>query len=896
MKIYMPIIFLFVSLISFGQKKTINPLNISWDLAPWDAKISSDGQYILYNQGFNELILSDINGRVLMKTFHGKNATFAQNNGIIIFQLSNDSLGIYNISSKHVDYIPNCLQYHLLKSTQNEEILLYKTNENLIVKHLSSGGQFRYPSGGDYIINKQNSVLVVRNENEVIWIDLENRKQYKVYKGEKISRLTFNKQGSEIAFFDYKNTDPYSRKLLISNKLGTKEAKTYASGSILTQNQDLEISDEYLEFANSGNSLFVYTKYKKKIIQKKLGIASLNIWNYKDEFLQSAQLKGAGKPKAKFLSVYNKQSERFSILEMEDDNPNFISGDGIGNCLLFQTMRKPDSFYDGTKWLSIYLVESGTGRRTRIADKECDEFKIISLSPNSKYVVWFDKVKLCYFSYDVATGIKKNITQQLSKKIIDEPQLTNNRTYPWGVAGWTETNTSILIYDQYDIWLVDVTAKKEPINVTNHFGRSNQICFGLISHDKSTPISLTDTIYLSGYSSSTKENGIFKITLKGTKNPIGELLPYNFCVTRVSENGFVDFPYGSAPIKASEKNRFLVTRMSYNDAPNLFVTDDFMDYKRITGIQPQRKYNWLTAELFNLETDDGTKFQGILYKPENFDSSKKYPLIFNYYEKRSDELHQFLVPGLTTDNINIPSFVSKGYLVFVPDIYTTPILRGQGTVNTILASLRTLKKFYWIDSNRIGLQGHSYGGYQTIYLITHSNKFTVACEVAGSSNAVSSYGYIDGQGLHRGGFMETSLQGAPMGVNVTPWTNPEVYINASSVFLLGKVETPLLMMHCKKDGAVPFGQAIELYTGLKRADKQVWLLEYDNGEHEVQGEDAEDFTVRLHQFFDHYLMGTPPPKWMTKGIPAHYKGVWSGLELDDIGSCGPKCKVCNEFR
>jgi len=173
--------------------------------------------------------------------------------------------------------------------------------------------------------------------------------------------------------------------------------------------------------------------------------------------------------------------------------------------------------------------------------------------------------------------------------------------------------------------------------------------------------------------------------------------------------------------------------------------------------------------------------------------------------------------------------------------------------------------------------------------------FAAACEAAGGSNSISSYGLLDGGGYHRGKHTETSSQGAAQGIGVTPWTNPAAYIEESSVFRLQNVTTPLLMMHCRKDPQVPFEQAVELFTGLKRAGKSVWLLEYDNGGHTLEGQEAMDFTFRLQQFFDHYLMGTPAPVWMTAGIPANLKGTMTGYEIDSTGNCSITCKICNSF-
>jgi dipeptidyl aminopeptidase/acylaminoacyl peptidase len=281
---------------------------------------------------------------------------------------------------------------------------------------------------------------------------------------------------------------------------------------------------------------------------------------------------------------------------------------------------------------------------------------------------------------------------------------------------------------------------------------------------------------------------------------------------------------------------------------------------------------------------DGQWSQGILYKPENFDSTKKYPVIFTYYEKRSDGLNEFLSPGFTEDRINIPWYVSNGYLIFVPDIYYSSGHNGQGVMNAVISAAKYLANFHWADSTKFGLQGHSFAGWETNYIITHSRLFAAACEAAGVSDQVSGYGQLFYSiGINRQILYEVQGQGSPYGVGVSPWTKPELYMENSPIFYISNVTTPLLMMHSYEDKAVPFAQAIELFLALKRADKKVWLLQYNNAGHSLSGYNAKDFTIRMQQFFNYYLKGASAPRWMLDGIPARMKGIEDRMELDSSG-------------
>jgi len=335
------------------------------------------------------------------------------------------------------------------------------------------------------------------------------------------------------------------------------------------------------------------------------------------------------------------------------------------------------------------------------------------------------------------------------------------------------------------------------------------------------------------------------------------------------------YKYGD-PIKSDNSNGWLVLRESDKDAPNFYLTRNWRDFVPVSNIQPQKEYNWMTSELVTWRLPNGRLNQGILYKPENFEPLKKYPLITHYYEERSDELYEFKKPEPIRDFINIPYFVSRGYLIFVPDIYYELGEPGQSALKTVLSGVRYLCLNQWIDSGRLGLQGHSFGGWETNYIITHTHLFAAAEEGSGMTDLIGSYGDIlDGRSRL---FYYEAHQGR---IRSSLWERPSLYIEESPIFSADQVTTPLLMMHNKRDKLVSWMQGVEFFTALRRLRKKAWMLQYDYGSHAVDGNDAIDYTIRMTQFFDHFLMGKPAPKWMTEGIPAKMKGIELGYDIDE---------------
>jgi dipeptidyl aminopeptidase/acylaminoacyl peptidase len=506
------------------------------------------------------------------------------------------------------------------------------------------------------------------------------------------------------------------------------------------------------------------------------------------------------------------------------------------------------------------------------------------LSPDENFVIWFDPDSLSYFSYEVSSGLIKNISKNVSLPLFDTEAIKLGKTsVSFDIAGWGFPDHSVYLYSNYDIWKVDLRGIDYPLNITKYYGTRNQIVFSIINlvPGANRTIKPKENLLLSGYDMTTKSNGFWETINSAGRDPVMKTMDaYSYFIGRTATR----YPHatGFIPMKAKNANTFMVQGMSADRFPNLYVTNNFLSYKQISQVYPENDYNWLKAQLITWRMTDGNLSQGILYTPENFDSTKKYPLIFNYYEQRSDQLHQYLLPEYSGANMNIPFYVSNGYLVFVPDIHYHQGHNGYAVLNAVVSATEYLSKFPWVDSTKIGLQGHSFGGWETNFLITHSNRFAAACSAAGVSDLVSAYDQDNGD-IHQQ-YAEITSQGSPFGVGVTPWTRQDLYIENSPIFYVGNVTTPLLIIGGDQDKAAPLTQGMEMFLSLRRAGKRVWLLQYENGNHILLGNNAIDYTLRMKQFFDYYLKGSPPPKWMTQGIPASMKGIDSGLELDRAGS------------
>ena len=323
--------------------------------------------------------------------------------------------------------------------------------------------------------------------------------------------------------------------------------------------------------------------------------------------------------------------------------------------------------------------------------------------------------------------------------------------------------------------------------------------------------------------------------------------------------------------KAKDTSVYVLRRMRVDQFPDVEVGGNVSVFKRVSWANPQQsEYLWPTAELIRWKSYQGFDLEGIVYKPENYNPAKKYPLLVYYYELNGDNLHSYRGPAPTASTINPTEYASAGYVVLIPDIRYKPGYPAKGAYDCIMSGTDYMLKNYSIDSTRMGLQGQSWGGYQTAQLITMTNRFKAAMAGAPVSNMFSAYGGIRwGSGLNRQ-FQYESTQSR---IGASIWERPDLYIENSPIFHLPKVNTPLLVMANDKDGAVPWYQGIELYTGLRRLGKPCWMLNYNDDDHNLTRlPNKMDLSIRMRQFFDFYLNNGEQPLWMKEGIEAREKG------------------------
>ena len=593
----------------------------------------------------------------------------------------------------------------------------------------------------------------------------------------------------------------------------------------------------------------------------------VDVWNWKDKLLQPQQLENLEEEKKRtYLAVYH--IDRDKVIQLADQTVREVEPilEGNGDVAI-GTNRQPymkRMSWEMPPYRDVYLVDVNTGER-ELFKKEIQSH--IDISSSGKYFFWYAYADSSWYAHDIAGNTTRNLTGTLDVNFYDEDHDYPQEPDPYYYAGWTEHDRYFLVYDRYDIWKIDPTGDEQPQNLTGGMGHRNHYRMRYVELDEEAQFIPTDEdLLLRAFNEDSKAMGFYTVDIKGRKKP---------------DQLVMDDCYFYEPERAKEADRFIWRRSTFKEYPDLWYSKaDFDRARKISHANPQQdQYIWGDVEMVHWTAPNGREAEGLLYKPENFDPDKSYPMMVYFYRLSSDGLHRHHVPKPSRSVINRTFYVSNGYLVFVPNIRYDIGYPGESAHEYVTSgTLSLLNSRDYIDKERIGIQGQSWGGYQVAHIITMTDMYAAASAGAPVSNMTSAYGGIRwGSGMSRMFQYEESQSR----IGGTLWEKPLHYIQNSPLFYAPRVETPLLMRHNDGDGAVPWYQGIEYFVALRRLDKPVWMLNYNDAPHNERAKspNCRDLSIRMKQFFDHYLMDQPAPVWMEQGIPAIKKGETKGYEL-----------------
>ncbi|MBJ6369076.1 alpha/beta hydrolase family protein [Snuella sedimenti] len=914
--------FLFVSFISVAQKKVLDHA----DVALWkridNQEIAPNGAYVVYDlqqdDADSHLILKSNKGETLLEYHRASKGLFTYDSKFLTFtikplkdsldnmkrrkvkkeKLPKDTLAVYNLKTKELFKIPNVksysfpekwsgqLAYYLEEiktdkketksdSTKTKEKKPKEVNKkngyHLIIRNLATKNQDTFKHVTNYTFAKSGKKLALSttgdkdNANAGVFVyNFNTGRLSHIHKTTKAryTGLNLSETGKRLAFVV--DTDTTKTQIRPNELYTWEEGKTLAAklyDNTTTPKGYLVSDNGLLNFSEDESRLYFGLRtppIAKDTTLLKDEIVNVEVWTYNEPRLYTVQeLQVKNDTIKSYRTVYDFNAERTIQIETKDFPYSTIADKGNANIAL---VNNPTPYALESQWTAMDLkdfaiVDTKSGSQNVVLKK----VPKADLSPKGNYIYGYHTIDSTWFAYNIKTNKYKALTK--GSVFYDERNDAPKHPNAYGIAGWTTADKHMLIYDRYDIWQIDPDTG-EAKNLTN--GRSNKTVYRYIKLDKERDdISLKSNWLLSTFNESTKEGGFAEYNPK--QNSLKQL-----------EKG--PFKYNN-PQKAKLNSTLLFSRESFKEFPNLRLTDlDFKKQTVLSDANPQQKdYNWGSIETVKWTSLDGKELTGLLVKPENFDPNKKYPMIVNFYERSSNRLHNHHAPSYGRSTINYSFYASRGYVIFNPDVEYRIGYPGESAYNCVIPGVTKLIEKGFVDKDNIGVQGHSWGGYQIAYLVTKTGIFKAAESGAPVSNMISAYGGIRWwTGLSR----QFQYEHTQSRIGGTPWEYPMRYIENSPIFNIDKINTPLLILHNDADGHVPWYQGIEFFVSLRRLGKPSWFLNYNDEPHwPVKYQNRKDFNIRMAQFFDHYLKAAPKPVWMERGVPAVEKGINQGYEL-----------------
>ena len=925
MKTILSLLFICVSLSLIAQKKVLDHNDKEIWNAIKDHSIAPNGDFILYalekGERDHHLKLKSRKAVTLFDYARGQKGQFSHDSKHLFFSIKpwkdsiaelkrrkvkkekmpKDTLGIYNIEQKLLTKLPHVRAYKIpekwsgfvaytfekpkskkkekdsVQTNDKTKKKVKKVNEkngyHLVLVNLSSKQRdtFRYVTQFSFAKEGKRFAYATTGEKNkskagVYVLNLEKNDRTSIYETDKakFSQLCFSDSGKNVAFVVDKDT---TKAQIRPNELyHWKEDSTTAQKMLDAASAPegyLVSSDGTISFSKDESKLFFGLATPPVVKDTTLiddEIVNVEVWTYDEPRLYTVQeIQVKNDRKKSFQTALHLKRNNTVIQLANTRYPNTeLADEGNAQFALVDTPEphQLESQWDGL-WASEYaLVNVVNGIRKKILPKVSGQ---VNLSPKGSYVFGYNRIDSSWFAYNIK--IAKN--QKLTKGHVFYNELHDSPTPPnaYGTAGWTKNDKHLILYDRYDLFKFNPITG-ESTRLTN--GRESKTVYRYVKTDNEERfLDPSKKWLLSTFDEESKDGGFFEFDPRNNRGK--QLLK--------------SAHHYSNPVKAKLSEALIFTRESFQEFPDIQYTDNtFKEQVKISDANPQQNdYNWGTVEQVQWTSLDGKELTGMLVKPEDFDVNKKYPMIVNFYEKSSNRLHRHRAPTFGRSTINYPYYASNGYVIFNPDVYYREGYPGESAYNCVIPGVTSLIEKGFIDKDNIGVQGHSWGGYQIAYLVTKTDIFKAAEAGAPVPNMISAYGGIRWwTGLSR----QFQYEHTQSRIGGTPWEYPARYIENSPIFNIDKINTPLLIMHNDADGHVPWYQGIEFFVSLRRLGKPSWFLNYNDEPHwPLKLQNRKDFNIRLSQFFDHYLKGAAKPAWMQRGVPAIEKGINQGLEL-----------------
>ncbi|MCH2449179.1 MAG: prolyl oligopeptidase family serine peptidase [Gracilimonas sp.] len=873
-----------------AQKKDLKPA----DYAQWQSITSTafadDGNWFSYQislvEGDGWLMLTNVDSGDEHKFMYGTNPEFSSDNKWFAFRIgvSEDEarklekqekpiqydMGLMNLSTAEADTFKMIQDFDFNETGSHLIMKKYKaegvktSGTDIIIRNLKSGSNQLVGNVSDYSFNDAGTHLAVvidaseKLGNGVHLMNLSNNSTTVLnsdtasYRG-----LSWHDEVNALAFMKTKSDTVHKEETHVV--YAYTDAANASTQKVFDHTKNDQLPDDHrvvdfagLTWAEDGETVFFgIKKWEVKEdepedtsaiskLNKDLDPTNVEVWHWKDAEIQPQQeVRQTQNERDNYLSAWHLSSNRFVQLEDQQVEDIDLTGDHE-HAIGYDPHPYEPAFREG--WNDIYVINTNSGERTKILERH----ENASSSPGGNYLLYFRDAD--WWTYDIQSNTHTNITDGIDTRFENFKSISGRENFPpFGTGQWVDGDDWLLIYDEYDVYKVWADGSRYE-KVTN--GREDEIVYRQTRLDyEEDHLAQDQPIYFSKYGYYTKDRGYARLD---SRNRLQELIYESRMISRLD--------------KAESADEFVFMKESATESPNFYhAGNSFRNPKRITNTNPQQEdYHWADDELITFTNTRGYKLQGRLLYPANYEEGKEYPMITYIYEMRSQATHNYSIPTRTSP-YNMRRYSSEGYFVFEPDINYVLRDPGVSAVESVVPAVRKVLETGMVDKDKIGLTGHSWGAYQTAFIITQTDMFNSAVAGAPLTNMVSMYNSV----YWNSGTPDAQIFEVSQGRFPEPyWQDWDKFIENSPIFNMEDNTTPLLVEFGTDDGAVDFNQGVELYNTMRRMEKPYVMLVYEGENHGLrQKENQIDYANRAFQWHEHFLKGEEAPKWISSGVP-----------------------------
>ena len=924
----LPLIFQASSLA--GQEK---PSLIVDDYGPWkrinSATLSPNGSWMSYRydrlEGEDTLYVRALDGEALRVIPRGASPAFSRDSRWVAYQIAppeaeendrprgrGDSEGggeervmvLKNLTSGDSLTFNDVASFSFPENT--EVLLLRKRGPgdeadhdggDLVVHDLSSATSLNLGNVSDFEVNERGSHLAYLVDavddagNGLYLLELSsNRIRALDTHQATYARLSWNGEGSSLAALRGNTPEEKTRRdnvLLVLRNLNDpgaietfvpSEAAGFPEGYVLSELNGLTWSED-------SNRIFLGIKEQADDREEREDRANVDVWHWADVQPQSVQEVRARRNRNRtWTSVINLSGGAMSFVRLADEALESVSPAGNSR---WGIGRDPTPYEYEITWGGsrgdYYRVDLDTGERSLMAE---GIGRSMGASDDGAYWLFLRDEEV--IARELANGNEINLTQTTGIDFINRQDDHPYELPTYGTAGWSRDGGSVVLNHRYDIWEVPLDGG-EAVNLTAGVGAEEKIRFRIapLGDERfgrfsggggDEGIDVSEPLLLSAYGDRTKKSGYWQVEKGDEPEPLI----------------WLDESVGR-PSKADDADRIIFTRQTFVESPNYWVSNtSFRNPRKVTDANPQQAdFAWSPGRvLIDYVDERGNELQATLALPAGYEEGKRYPMLVYFYETMSQRHHQYSMPTYD-DRPHLSTYASNGYLILQPDIVYTEGKPGSSALDDLTAAVNKVIELGYADPEAIGLQGHSWSGYQSSFVVTQTDLFSAVVTGAPPTNLISFYNTLyRSSGTIQQGITEVGQ----VRMGTTPFEDFDLFVSQSPVHHAEKITTPFMILHGTADGAVDWMQGLEYYGMARRLGKEVIFLSYpDEGHHLSRKNNQIDFQIRMMQFFDHHLKGTQPAKWMVEGVEFLEKeyanprvmmdgSLWGKVEKEEEGT------------